>query len=85
MLRDAIYGESDLMLMEHYDMRHVDAETLRKYRTVFNLHNPGHIYSDLDDKEFLIQLGGYIIDETSGKVMINDGWHIDVWKRSCHP
>ena len=67
MLRDAIYGESDLMLMEHYDMRHIDAETLRKYRTVFNLHNPGHIYSDLNDKEFLIQLGGYVIDETSGK------------------
>ena len=48
-------------------MCHIDAESLRKYRTVFNLHNPGHIYSDLDDKEFLIQLGGYVVDEASGK------------------
>lgn len=67
MIRDSYPGDNDLTLMEHYDMRHIDTETLRKYRTAFNLHNPGHVFSDLEDKEFLVQLGGYLVDEATGK------------------
>lgn len=67
MVRDAFSGDNDFTIMEHYDMRHVDQETLRKYRVAFNLKNVGHVFSDLEDKDFLIQLGGYAIDEVSGK------------------
>ena len=56
MLRDSYPGDNDMSLMEHHDMRHIDSETLRKYRTAFNLHNPSHVFSDMDDKEFLIQM-----------------------------
>lgn len=67
MLRDAYTGDNDIKIMEHYDMRHIDQDTLRKYRNAFNIRNTGHTFSDLDDKDFLIQMGGYMIDESTGK------------------
>lgn len=67
MVRDSMTEASDFSLMEHCGMSHIDAETLRKYRTAFNIRNTGHPFSDLSDKEFLIQMGGYMVDEVSGK------------------
>ncbi len=67
MVRDSMNGDNDFTLMKNCGMTHIDLETLRKYRAAFNIRNAGHPFSDLDDKSFLIQMGGYIIDETTGK------------------
>lgn len=67
MMRDSMTGDSDFTIMEGYNMTHLDPDTLRKYRTAFNLRNVGHPFSDMDDKTFLIQLGGYRVDEMKGK------------------
>lgn len=58
MIRDSMGGDNDFSLMEQCDMSHIDTETLRKYRNAFNIRNTGHPFSDLDDKSFLIQMGG---------------------------
>lgn len=67
MLRDADTGDNDLALMEHYGMQHIDDDALRKYRQLFNLKNEGHVFSTLESKDFLMQMGGYIIQEETGK------------------
>lgn len=35
---------------------------MSKYRQVFIGLNPGHAYEKMDDKEFLINMGGYAVD-----------------------
>jgi ATP-dependent DNA helicase RecG len=67
MLRDADATSSDLTLMEHFDMNDIDIDSLHKYRTNFNLRNPGHVFSDKEDKDFLRNMGGYIVDRATGK------------------
>lgn len=67
MVRDSMTNDGDFTIMEGCNMNHVDLETLRKYRTAFNIRNVGHPFSDMDDKTFLIQMGGYKIDELTGK------------------
>lgn len=56
----------DSQIMERYGMEDIDAETFRKYRQAFTNRNPGHPYEELPDKDFLIQLGGYVIDGREG-------------------
>lgn len=56
----------DSQIMEGYGFDDIDPETLRKYRQSFQNMNPGHPYEDLSDKDFLIQMGGYSIDNHKG-------------------
>lgn len=68
MLRDST-DDIDSQILEHYGIEDIDEETLRGYRQVFNIANPGHAYKNLDDKEFLYRMGGYDYDrhkETEG-------------------
>ncbi len=67
MLRDADTSDSDLALMENYSIDDIDPETLRKYRQSFNIMNPGHVFSDKTDKEFLVHMGAYIKDRSTNK------------------
>ena len=67
MLRDANDDGNDGMLIEYHDMNDIDIQTLRNYRNEFENRNIGHTYNQLDDKEFLRQLGGYTIDRVTGK------------------
>lgn len=52
----------DSQIIPHYGMQDIDAETLRKYRQSFKFENPGHTFESLEDKDFLIRMGGYAID-----------------------
>lgn len=61
MLRDST-DDIDSQILEHYGLEDIDEETLRGYRQVFDTANPGHAYTNLDNKEFLYRMGGYDYD-----------------------
>ena len=67
MIRDANEDGNDGNIIEYYSMDDVDMTTLKNYRNEFENRNIGHIYNQLDDKEFLKQFGGYTIDRATGK------------------
>ena len=67
MYRDASDDGNDGVLLRHYTMDDLDPESLRAYRQVFEIRNPGHILNEKDDKEFLLRLGGYAIDREAGE------------------
>ena len=67
MIRDSFEDGNDGMLLEHYDMNDIDIDTLHRYRTLFQFRNEGHVWNEVDDKTFLKNLGGYIIDRATGK------------------
>lgn len=67
MYRDANDDGNDGVLLRHYTMADLDAETLRAYRQVFEVRNPGHLLNEKDDKEFLCRMGGYVIDREAGE------------------
>lgn len=43
-------------------MDDIDIPTLEGYRVMFKTNNPEHIWNSLDHKEFLMQLGGYVVN-----------------------
>ena len=45
MIRDSNTDGNDGSLIELYDMRDIDLESLRQYRTEFRLENPDHVWS----------------------------------------
>lgn len=57
MTRDSYEGGNDGALMEYYDMNDVDPDTLRRYRTLFQFRNEGHVWNEVDDKTILKNLG----------------------------
>lgn len=67
MIRDSFEEGNDGMLLEHYDMNDIDLDTLQRYRTLFQHMNSGHVWNEVDDKTFLKNLGGYIVDRATGK------------------
>ena len=67
MIRDANDEGNDGVLMEFYDMDDVDLDSLRQYRTEFRVLNDEHPWNSVDDKSFLKNLNGYIVDRRSGK------------------
>ena len=67
MIRDSFEEGNDGMLLEHYDLNDIDLDTLHRYRTLFQFRNDGHVWNDVDDKTFLKNLGGYIVDRATGK------------------
>ena len=67
MYRDASDEGNDGRLLRHYSLDDLDSETLRAYRQVFEVRNPGHILNEYNDKDFLCRLGGYVIDRESGE------------------
>ena len=67
MIRDSFEEGNDGMLLEHYDMNDIDLDTLHRYRTLFQFRNDGHVWNEVDDKTFLKNPGGYIIDRATGK------------------
>jgi len=67
MIRDSFEEGNDGLLMEHFGMDDIDPDSLRRYRTLFQYRNEGHVWNEIDDKSFLKNLGGYIVDRGSGK------------------
>ena len=65
MIRDANDGGNDSVLMENYTMDDIDANTLAAYRNRFRTANMDHVWNDYSDKDFLLNMGGYIIDRNT--------------------
>lgn len=67
MIRDANEDGNDGILIEHYTMDDVDEQTIREYRQEFRDENKDHAWNKLDDKTFLKNLGGYVVDRATGR------------------
>lgn len=65
MLRDANENGNDGILIENYDMNDIDLPTLRAYRNRFETRNVDHVFNQLDDKDFLRNMGGYTVDRNT--------------------
>lgn len=65
MIRDANDSGNDSVLMENYTMEDIDASTLAAYRNRFRTANPDHVWNDYSDKDFLLNMGGYIVDRNT--------------------
>lgn len=66
MFRDQKSEGNDGLVLEHYDMDDIDADTLSHYRTMFQNNNPDHVWNQYNNKEFLTMLGGYKKDRSKG-------------------
>lgn len=69
MLRDANESGNDGSLLIGYTMDDIDLNSLRSYRIEFEHRNPEHIWNGEDDKTFLKNMGGYVVNRTTQK-----GW-----------
>lgn len=72
MMRDANEAGNDRMFLEYYTMDDIDIPTLERYRIMFKTDNPEHVWNELDHKDFLMQLGGYVVnrkEQTEGLTM----------------
>lgn len=65
MIRDANDSGNDSVLMENYTMDDIDSNTLAAYRNRFRTANMDHVWNDYSDKDFLLNMGGYIIDRNT--------------------
>jgi len=62
MIRDASDYSGDSQILEGYDIDDIDINTLKRYRNKFGVVKPDHIWNELSDEEFLIQLGAILKD-----------------------
>ena len=72
MIRDANETGNDRLFLNDYTMDDIDLPTLERYRIMFKTENPEHVWNELDDKNFLMQLGGYVVnrqEQTEGLTM----------------
>lgn len=67
MLRDSNDSGNDGFLIEGFTMDDIDDESLKSYRTEFELKNPDHVWNTNDNKTFLSNLGCYTKDRMTGK------------------
>ena len=67
MLRDSNDSGNDGFLIEGYTMDDIDDESLKLYRTEFELKNPDHVWNSNDNKTFLSNLGCYTRDRVTNK------------------
>ncbi len=67
MIRDSFEDGNDGIILDHYDMEDIDLDSLHRYRNLFRVWNTDHIWSEIDDKTFLRNLGGYIVNKEEGR------------------
>jgi ATP-dependent DNA helicase RecG len=67
MVRDSFEEGNDGIMMHHYNMDDIDLDSLHRYRNHFKVRNDGHVWNEADDKAFLKNLGGYIVDRETGE------------------
>ncbi len=59
MLRDASNDPQDIQILDKFDLGDLDPETLKSFRQRFSSREPDHPWLALDDRNLLIQLGGW--------------------------
>lgn len=64
---DAEHTRDGRILPEFTIENDIDKESLLQYRRMVSAHSPSHPWLALEDKEFLIKLGGYRIDKREQK------------------
>ncbi|MEB3180027.1 MAG: RNA-binding domain-containing protein [Nostocaceae cyanobacterium] len=67
MLRDASSDPQDVQILDKFDFNDLDSDTLKSFRQRFRSRKPDHPWLALDDKELLIQLGGWRRDRETNK------------------
>ena len=67
MLRDASNDPQDIQILDKFDLGDLDPETLKSFRQRFSSREPDHPWLALDDRNFLIQLGGWRRDRNTDK------------------
>lgn len=67
MIRDSFEDGNDGILLEHYTMDDIDLDSLHRYRNLFRVWNTDHVWNEIDDKSFLRNLGGYIVNREEEK------------------
>jgi predicted RNase H-like HicB family nuclease len=67
MLRDAANEPQDIQILEGFNLTDLDPETLKAFRQRFVSREPDHPWLGLDDKNLLIQLGGWQRDRITEK------------------
>ena len=70
MFRDASEKGFDSSILEYYDMDDLDMPTVNRYRNRFSVINLNHVWHNLSDEEFLIQLGAMDKDRKTKKVWL---------------
>jgi len=67
MIADQVLESRDNEILSGFAENDLDRGTLSAYRNIFSTRNIGHRWNDLDDHEFLVQLGGFASDRANGK------------------
>ena len=67
MLRDASSEPQDSQIIENFNLNDIDPETMKAYRQRFSSRELDHPWLALDDRELLLQLGGWKRDRSTGK------------------
>ena len=62
MLADQVEDARDAKLLEKYDFADLNLPTLRAYRSAFKTVKPDHPWVDLEDAEFLRNIGGWTVN-----------------------
>ena len=63
MLADAVNDSNDTAILNGYGMDDIDMDSFNAYRNLYKSAKGSHPWATLEDKEFLVQLGGYAKDE----------------------
>ncbi|MEH2313405.1 MAG: RNA-binding domain-containing protein [Nostoc sp.] len=67
MFQDASNEPQDIKILEGFNLSDLDVETLKSFRQRFSSREPDHPWLALDEKNLLIQLGGWRCDRFTGK------------------
>jgi len=67
MFQDASKEPQDIKILEGFNLSDLDLETLKSFRQRFSSREPDHPWLALDEKNLLIQLGGWRCDRFTGK------------------
>jgi len=67
MLRDASNDPQDIQILENFDLKDIDTETLKSFRQRFSSREPDHPWLALDDRDLLCRLGGWSRDRNTNK------------------
>ncbi|WP_293133347.1 hypothetical protein [Okeania sp. SIO3I5] len=67
MLRDASSEPQDSQILDNFNLNDLDSETLKAFRQRFSNREPEHPWLAFDDKNLLLQLGGWKRDRDTNK------------------
>ncbi|RLA83786.1 MAG: AAA family ATPase [Epsilonproteobacteria bacterium] len=65
MLADAVNDSNDTAILNGYNMDDIDLDSFNAYRNLYKSAKGNHPWATLEDKDFLIQLGGYATNRVS--------------------